>query len=517
MSIPKVNFNYIWVLLSFHFFLFSACEASCHSSLSSCTSKEEKNTGFALKFHTKTPIKYIVVIVPENRSFDHFFGTYPHALNPEGEPRFKAKPNTPLVNGLDRPLFKHNNNLVAPFRLSRAEAVTCSPAHHYTQLQLDAHAGLMDQFIQTNPRCNPTVMGYYDGNTVTALWNYAQRFAMSDNFFSTCLTPSSPGAINLVSGQTHGAVPADASDAEEVVTIDGTLVGDPDPTHDKCSVGPTVALTGRNVGDLLNDKSITWGWFSGGFADCTQTHLSSTGVPIADYQPHHEPFQYYASTANPLHLPPSSKKLIGFQDQANHQYDLKDFWKAAKIHNLPAVSFLKPSSYQDCHPNYSDPLAFQTFLVKTLNRLQKMPEWKHMAIMIVFDDSGGCYDHVMPPIINQSQTSLDVLVSPGNAGSNPPFGGYQGRLAYGMRIPFLVISPFAKSNYIARRINDQTSVLRFIEDNWKLGRIGDFSFDALAGSIMEYFDFSNPIYTPLILDPDTGLVKKTKRNANGDD
>lgn len=463
---------------------------------------------YALKFKTETAIKYVVVIVPENRSFDHFFGTYPHALNPPGEPLFKPKRNTPQINGLNTALFTLNQNLNPPFRLSPAEAVTCNPAHHYSQLQNEARGGLMDNFIQTNPKCAPTVMGYYDGNTVTALWNYAQRFAMSDNFFSTCFTPSAPGAVNIISGQTHGATPPNLSDATEVVTVDGTLIADPDPTFDKCSIGPTVALTGTNVGHLLNDKSITWGWFAGGFRDCNKTHLSSTGQPIADYQPHHQPFQFYLSTSNPQHLPPSSKKMIGFQDQANHQYDLEDFWAAANIHNLPAVSFLKPASYQDCHPNYSDPLAFQTFLVETVNKLQKMPEWKQMAIFIVFDDSGGWYDHVMPPIINHSQTPEDVLVPNDKSGTNPPFGGYQGRLAYGMRLPFLIISPFAKRNFVDHTINDQTSVLRFIEDNWNLGRIGNYSFDELAGSLANFFDFDHPHYKPIILDPKTGLVKK---------
>jgi phospholipase C len=470
----------------------------------------------AQDFHTETCIKYVVVIFPENRSFDHFFGTYPHALNPPGEPQFKAKPNTPTVNGLAKALFEHNNNLIPPFRLSRSEASTCDPDHTYTTLQLDAHGGLLDQFVQNNKTC-PAVMGYFDGNTVTALWNYAQRFAMSDNFHSTVMTQSTAGALNLVSGQTHGVIPANlVGSSGHIITIDGTLINDIDPLFDKCSRTPNKAeMTGRNVGDLLNAKNITWGWFQGGFGDCERTHIGSNGRPARDYVPHHEPFQYYVSTSNPEHLPPSSPSLIGYQDQANHQYDLEDFWIAAKIHNLPAVSFLKPAAYQNCHPGSSDPLAFQTFLVETVNRLQKLPEWRHMAIFIAFDDSGGFYDHEMPPIINQSQTAADALEGPGNAGSNPPFGGYQARLAYGTRIPFLIISPFAKSNYVNHILADQTSILRFIEDNWNLGRIGDFSFDELASSLLDFFNFSKPNYSPLFLDPSTGTVKKkSKRRAH---
>lgn len=483
-------------------FLICLCIVLGHFSLIASDSSETPQT--ALSFDTKTPIKYVVVIFPENRSFDHFFGTYPCARNPPGEPYFKAKPDTPPINGLTRALFIHNTNLSSPFRLSRSQADFCSPVHDYTSLQLEANGGLMDQFVQINMTCS---MGYFDGNTVTALWNYAQRFAMSDNFYSTTMTPSAPGAINLISGQTHGANPPDLTVGGVIYTIDGTLINDADPTFDRCSTRTIVALSGRNVGDLLNTKQITWGWFQGGFRDCSQSHIGSNGLPTPDYVPHHEPFQFYASTSNPQHLPPSSPQLIGFQDQANHQYDLEDFWEAVDQHNIPAVSFLKPAAYQDCHPGYSDPLAFQTFLVETVNRLQTTREWKNMAIIVAFDDSGGWYDHVMPPIIQQSHTAADALLGPGNAG-NPPPGSYQGRLAYGMRLPFLIISPFAKRNYVNHSAKDQTSILRFIEDNWHLGRIGDQSFDEQAGSLNPFFNFSKPHDKPLILDPNTGLEKK---------
>jgi phospholipase C len=152
-------------------------------------------------------------------------------------------------------------------------------------------------------------------------------------------------------------------------------------------------------------------------------------------------------------------------------------------------------------------VAFQTFLVETLNKLQNTSEWKNMAVIVLWDDSGGWYDHVMPTIINQSSTPEDALLGPGDAG-NPPPGAYQGRLGYGMRIPFLVISPFAKKNYVDHSMIDQTSVLRFIEDNWYLGQIGDQSFDAVAGSLNNLFNFGSPDKKPLILNPNTGLIIK---------
>jgi phospholipase C len=241
---------------------------------------------------------------------------------------------------------------------------------------------------------------------------------------------------------------------------------------------------------------------------CDTAHTGSDGRPTKDYIPHHQPFQYYASTANPHHLPPSSVGMIGHSDQANHQYDLSDFWAAAESGNMPAVSFLKAPAYQDGHAGYSDPLAEQTFLVQTLNRLQRLPEWEHAAVIIAYDDSDGWYDHVMGPIVSQSDTSEDALTGEGRCGTAPR-GAYQGRCGYGPRLPLLAISPFAKVNLVDHSVTDQSSILRFIEDNWELGRIGDQSFDEQAGSLLNMFNFSSHHRAArLFLDPATGQVLK---------
>jgi len=479
---------------------------------------------------TATPTKYLVVIFQENVSFDHYFATYPNAANPAREPVFKARPDTPSVNGLTGALLTNNLNKVGPFRLDRFQQLTCDQQHDYTPEQKAYNAGLLDKFVEftgrtrtTTPPCEfglreNVVMGFYDGNTVTALWNYAQHFAMSDNSFETTFGPSTPGAINLISGQTHGfRVVRDVGTLNTLVA-EGTLIGNPRPAFEDCrTAGFTlVELTGRNVGDLLNSEGITWGWFQGGFrptsrnadgtANCDLQHTTVAGFTSPDYLPHHEPFQYYLSTANPHHLPPSSVSMIGRTDRANHQYDLSDFWAAAQANNLPSVSFLKAAGYQDGHSEYSDPLDEQTFLVNTINALQRLPQWPQMAVIIGYDDSDGWYDHVMPPIVSQSNTTADVL--PNGAGSCGVArqGAYQGRCGYGPRLPLLVISPWAKTNFVDHQMTDQTSVLRFIEDNWLLGRIGDQSFDEKAGSLENMFDFkSGPRAKRLFLDPSTGL------------
>src|SRR5215831_10975048 len=165
---------------------------------------------------TATPIQHLVVIFQENVSFDHYFGTYPFATNPSGEPAFHARSGTPTVNGLLAAGLLNNNPTAAnPQRLDRVlpQLVTCDQDHSYKDEQTAFHHGLMDKFVETlaGSSCadKSIVMDYYDGNVVTALWNYAQRFAMSDNSFSTTFGPSTPGALNLISGQTHGATTLD--------------------------------------------------------------------------------------------------------------------------------------------------------------------------------------------------------------------------------------------------------------------------------------------------------------------
>jgi phospholipase C len=496
---------------------------------------EQTSRHMSAPSNTATPIRHLVVIFQENVSFDHYFGTYPHAANSDGQP-FHASPNTPSVNGLNQFLLTQNPNGANPQRLGPAQAVTCSQDHDYTPEQQAFDHGLMDKFLlfTNTPTCSnsaaytsPTiVMDYYDGNTVTALWNYGQHFAMSDNSYGTTFGPSTPGALNLVSGQTHGATPAGLADN---TTADGTVIGDPDPGYDDCSGSTTVGMSSsnRNIGDLLNSEGVTWGWFQGGFkptgtsngkAVCGSSHTGLAGNQ-KDYSPHHEPFQYYASTSNPHHLPPSSVAMIGKTDQANHQYDLSDFWAAVDDGNLPAVSFLKAARYQDGHPGNSDPIDEQHFIVTTINRLERTRAWHRTAVVIAYDDSDGWYDHVMGPITNQSQDAqYDALTDPGQCGNDPSqrSGGFNGRCGYGPRLPLLVVSPYAR-NSVDHSITDQSSILRFIEDNWLNGaRIDSSSFDNKAGTLDNLFRFSNGERSgKLFLNPCTGEPGNAAQGQGG--
>jgi phospholipase C len=534
---------------------------------------------------TRTPIKHVVVIIPENRTFDNLFGTYPHAANIPGEqswvgvpaPKFVARPGTPAANVLTPDLLRSNPNWslsgrpANPTRLRPADAYTCDMAHNYEPEQQAYDGGAVDRFPQTatgkGPGCavdGSTIMNYYDGNTVQALWNYAQHYAMSDNSFSTIYGPTVPGHANIVSGNTHGIIIHDPANPENpdtsgfyvnpadhsITLTDANLPG----YLDDCGKGRTFEMTGKNVGDLLNEKNVTWGYFQGGFLPTTPAKFDANGNMSApavcgsqhvahqvqingvtynvqnpsvnpgpdvhvlenDYSTGVTPFMKYASTRNPHHLRPSSAEMIGKTDQANHQYDISDFDTALSHNSLPSVSYVKAPVYQYGHPQNSDPLAEQAFLVKTINAVQQSRYWHDTAIIIVWDDSDGWYDHVMPPLLTPSATNADFLFGPGNCGTPQP-GADAARCGLGPRQPLLVISPWAKSNFVDHTLTQQASVLRFIEDNWKLGFIdgpvappaGTGSVDRHANSLDNMFDFERePNLRPLILDQVTGAVVK---------
>ncbi len=501
-----------------------------------------------------TPIKHVVVIFDENVSYDHYFGTYPKAANTDGT-TFTAARNTPKNNNLvTSGALTKNPNLYAPSRLTSAQAMTCDQNHAYGPEQSAVNGGKMDQFVQsvsvdtcTGLYGSPGLaMKYYDGNTVTGMWNYAQNYAMSDNSWDATFGPSTPGALNLISGQTHGFQEYDPKTGQQVATPGsyvlaspnaqgtGTIINDPDPVYDDCSDKNHTSTNtlagdggkGTNVGDLMNAKGVTWGWFQGGFkpttpaggsnayAKCDAAHTNIGGASVVDYSPHHNPFAYYKSTANPHHLPPTSVANIGKTDQANHQYDTSDFDTALAQGVLPQVSYLKAPEYQDGHAAYSDPIDEQHFIVNEINAIQKSKFWKDTAIVVAYDDSDGWYDHVAPQITNGSTDAVADKATCTTAKA-PVSGGYQDRCGPSQRLPLLVVSPYAKTNFVSHTKTTQPSIMKFIEDNWKLGRVGDSSFDASAGSLNDMFNFHHAGARQVLLNAD-GSVASVGRKPKKD-
>ena len=604
---------------------------------------------------TRTPIKHVVVIFQENVSFDHYFGTYPKAASTDGQP-FHAAPGTPAVDGLTPatsyslpPNLRHSNNLLTsnpnealPQRLDSSPTglsgdaggqLTCDQDHDYSDEQQAFDNGKMDHFVQstgtgggTSPGGSPCqasqVMDYYDGNTATAMWNYAQHFSLLDNSFGTTFGPSAPGAINVTSGDTGNvdtthmvnSPPVSTSTSPDGdITPDGTggysLTSDAQPYYDDCSTRDAVAMGGKNIGDVLNNAGLSWGWFEGGFRPTTTfaTASAATGhsgqstatfipdefsgsftgknvpphasnqalcdavTPVGvalggsgqygykdDYIPHHEPFQYYASTANPHHLTvpvdgagqdtQAGLEEIGTDTQSyvggvtqfntpNHQYDTSDFDQlVAAIGDgelppsaLPAVTYLKAPGYEDGHPGYSDPADEQAFVTKEIDALMRTPDWNSTAVIINWDDSDGWYDHVYSGVTNPSLSPADNLTNTntnpigagqptsGQCGPKPqtkaPLAGEQGRCGFGPRIPMLVISPWARVNHVDNDLTDQASIINFIEYNWNLPSIPGSADQVLAGTdrkegipfdLAGAFDFYRPAAHRLILSPVTG-------------
>ena len=245
------------------------------------------------------------------------------------------------------------------------------------------------------------------------------------------------------------------------------------------------------------------------------------GNAVEDYSPHHNPFEYYKSTANPHHVPPASLAEVGHNGAANHQYDLSWFYQAVAADKLPAVSFLKAAAYQDGHAAYSDPKDEQDFLIKTINALQKSPQWQDTAVVIAYDDSDGWYDHVMSPVLNGSDNTTvgsngKTFDSPACQAGPAAAGGYADRCGPGPRQPLLVISPFSKVNAIDHTPTEQTSITQFIENNWGTGRIGDASFDQRAGTLDNMFDFRHPNDQQVLLNTDGSVASVRTIHKVGD-
>jgi phospholipase C len=490
----------------------------------------------------------------------------------------------------DPRLLTDNPNGANPQRLDPTnvnDVLTCDENHGYTAEENAFDGGKMDHFTAANGTATTTgtsptgqtcarstVMDYYDGNTVTALWNYAQHFAMSDNYFGTTFGPSSPGAINLVSGDTGGV---DTAHAVRGVLTDGDTVGDgtggdslisdAQPYWDDCSTSAALALTGQNVGNLLNAKDLSWGWFQGGFTPTTPydgplqtastynqldnpdkvvcTSSADVGAAVggtgttgakaygteADYSAHYDGFQFYASTANPHHLAPTSLGVVGTDtatpgefDTANHNYDVSTFNSlvsaigdgSVPASHLPAVTYLKAPVNETGHPASSDPIDEQVWLTSEINAIEALPTWKSTAIFITYDDSDGWYDQAYSGVTNPSDTTADSLTGTDSCGTVPsstspqygtvPLYNEQGRCGYGPRLPLLVISPWVKQNYVSTTLTDQSSILQFIEQNWDLGQIPGSAAN-IAGSLDDLFDFTatpRAQAKPLVLSTTTG-------------
>ncbi len=421
-------------------------------------------------------LNHIVVIFQENRSFDSIYGSFPGAdgLANAGASTRQVDRNGVPYDTLPQPI---DTNLappapdprfpaalpVAPFDLARYVPPNerhGDPVHRFYQEQFQIHGGRMDQFVAwTN--VGGLVMGYYDATNLPE-GRLAQQFTMADRFFHAAFggsflnhfwlicacTPVFPDAPDSAKAQLgpNGELVKDG-----FVTPDGFVVNTAytvntphPPAADPAQLVPNQTMP--TIGDRLSERGISWAWYSGGWNDA----VAGRADPLFQY--HHQPFAYFARYAD------------GTPERAAHLKDEQDFLAAVRSGSLPAVSFVKPLGPDNEHPGYASLLQGQQHVADLVRAIQGSPIWRDTAIIITYDENGGFWDHVAPPVID--------------------------RWGPGTRVPAIIISPYAKRGFVDHTEYDTTSILRTIEERWGLEPLG--TRDATANDLRNAFDFTQP-------------------------
>jgi phospholipase C len=446
---------------------------------------------------TRSPIKHTIILFQENISFDHYFGTYGHGTN--GIPAGATLTHT---NGAQ------TWGPYAPKQLSGVtQERTCDVDHSYTDMIKMANHGAMDLYLQfgnnktvTNPstqaaaNCPPFETVPPPGTNVQALansyytgtpgdpnaplqnyWKLASQYTLADNFFQGVQGPSTPGA-------------------EWLVAATNNTVHDPNPTGDICNDYPS-GINPQNIPNLgaeATAQGTSWAWFQGGFGTCTPTAING-------YSAHHNPFQYFSSTADLTHQYAWDPELDS--SQANrHQRDLQVLYSAlagtqipghpGDVPELPSISWVKAPQVNDGHPAYSGPGEEDKFVGDLVARLKASRYWHDTALVIAFDETGGWWDHVSPKDLGGPFASW-VGGSPNLSGCQYPGDGLPcGEAGLGPRMPALVVSPFARKGFVDHDLLDTSSLTKWVEWNHKLPALGVWgNRDVTAGSLNHAFAF----------------------------
>lgn len=364
---------------------------------------------------TNSPISHLIIMMMQNHSLDNLFGTFPGA------------------NGLNSTLASYRQVDAAGNTVSPTPVTTLSTGdlnHTEPTYAASWDNGKMDKFAYTNGDLS---MQYYDTSLsglatdkkpygISTIWSYAQQYALADNFFGSAMNSEPAQELYMIAATVHDDTTASAL-----------------PFYDPCSAveqqqqgGGTISvpLTETNVGDQLTAKQISWAYSEINF-------VNSQNGTCTDYVPQEEPFQYFTSTENSEHT---------------QNFTLASFDSMLTSGTLPSVYWIQPDGARDMHPGGGNILDGIEFVDEIVQAVKSSGEWQSTAIIVLFDESGGWYDHVPPP-----QLSGNTLGK-----------GAQG---FGMRVPIIIVSPYAKTNYISHHQMDFVSILRFIQWNWNLGEI----------------------------------------------
>lgn len=412
-------------------------------------------------------VNHVVVIYLENHSFDNLYGQFAGANGLSN-----ATPsNTTQVDSTGTPytvLPPISGTTAFPTNLANtyfnidqyvpADQETPDVLHRYYQEQMQIDGGKMDKYALYNTSAGLS-QGYYK-TSLLPLLAMAQKYTLCDNFFHSAFGGSFLNHQWLIAVASPVFPNAPASmvahlDASGNVITDGAVTPDgyvvntsytvnsPHPA----SANPSTLVPNQTmptIGDRLNDKSISWAWYSGGWNNAI------AGNPDATFQFHHQPFAYFANYAD------------GTQGRKDHLKDETEFITAAQNGTLPAVSFVKPLGINNEHPGYSDVQNGESHTVELINDILNGPNGKDVVIIVTYDENGGFWDHVAPPVIDK-------------------------KWGPGTRVPAIIISPFAKQGFIDHTQYETVSILSFIEKRWGLTPLADR--DKNASPLANAFNF----------------------------
>jgi phospholipase C len=429
-------------------------------------------------------IRHVVVIMQENRSFDSYFGTFPGA---DGIPMSNGVPAVcvpdPAADGCDRPYHDTADlNHGGPHGAANATAdINGGKMNGFVAQAEHATKGCQDP---DNPACatgrTSDVMGYHTGQEIPNYWTYAKDFVLQDHMFEPNASWSLPSHLFLVSEWSahctqHGN-PASCRNALQ-------NPGSPPKKKKAAAKSPIYAWTDLTY--LLHENHVSWAYYvmKGTEPDCEDdAAMTCAAVKQNARTP---------GIWNPL---PYFDTVKADHQEGNIK-DLSAFYRAAQAGTLPAVSWIAPSGKVSEHPP-SLVSAGQTYVTGLINAIMKSPDWSSTAIFLTWDDWGGFYDQAQPPVVDQN--------------------------GYGLRVPGIVISPYARHGVIDHQILSFDAYDKFIEDDFLHGQRIDPRTDGrpdprpdvredvkILGNLTADFNFSQPPRPPVLLpvNPVTDLTR----------
>jgi phospholipase C len=427
-----------------------------------------KKTGFPLPGEVNK-VKNVVVIYLENHSFDNLYGQFSGAnglseaaaskiiqLDATGKP-YQFLPAIPGTSAFptNLPNTYFNIDQYIP-----NDQETPDVLHRYYQEQLQIDGGKMDKYALYNTSAGLS-QGYYK-TSLLPLLSMARKYTLCDNFYHSAFGGSFLNHMWLIASASPVFPNAPANIVAKLDGM-GNLVTDGQVTPDgfvvntsytvntphPASASPSVLVPNQTIptiGDRLSEKNVSWAWYSGGWDSAV------AGTPDPTFQFHHQPFAYFANYAD------------GKPAKKAHLKDEKEFIAAAKNGTLPSVSFVKPLGINNEHPGYSDVENGESHTVELINDVLNGPNGKDVVIIITYDENGGFWDHVAPPVI-------DTKWGPGT------------------RVPAIIVSPFAKQGFVDHTQYETVSILSFIEKRWGLNPLADR--DANANPLENAFNFDS--------------------------